>query len=282
MKIIKNIPVKGIHNKPIITDLFYQEKNQPKPVVIFCHGYKGYKDWGAWNLIAEEFARNDLFFVKFNFSHNGGTLEQPIDFPDLEAFGHNNFTKELDDIESVINWLLENNNYKNEIDPKNIILIGHSRGGGIVTIKANEDDRVTKVISWAGISDFGLRFPDKNRLKHWRKEGVAYITNARTNQQMPHYYQFYTNFKENEKRLHIKSAVHNLKIPYLIIHGTNDETVSPKEAKNLHRWNTNNKLILIENGNHSFDSVQPYKSNQLPEALKKVAETSIDFIKNGL
>ena len=282
MKIIKNISVKGIHNKPIITDLFFQENNQPKPIVIFCHGYKGYKDWGAWNLIAEKFARNDLFFVKFNFSHNGGTLEQPIDFPDLEAFGHNNFIKELDDIKSVINWLLDNDNYKNEIDPKSITLIGHSRGGGIVTIKANEDDRVTKVISWAGISDFGSRFPDKNGLKHWKKEGVAYITNARTKQQMPHYYQFYTTFKKNEKRLHIKSAVHNLKIPYLIIHGTNDETVKTIEAENLHRWNTNNKLVFVKNGNHTFGSVQPYESDQLPENLKEVAETSIDFIKYGL
>ena len=24
----------------------------------FAHGYKGYKDWGAWNLMAEKFAKN--------------------------------------------------------------------------------------------------------------------------------------------------------------------------------------------------------------------------------
>lgn len=280
MKIIKNIPVKGIHNKPIITDLFYKENNQPKPVVIFCHGYKGYKDWGAWNLIAEKFANNDIFFLKFNFSHNGGTLEQPIDFPDLEAFGNNNFTKELDDLKSIIDWLLDNNDYKNEINSRSITLIGHSRAGGIVAIKANEDNRITKVISWAGVSDFGSKFPDENELKQWKKTGVAYITNMRTNQQMPHYYQFYINFKNNKKRLHIKSAVKNLNIPYLIIHGENDETVNIKEAENLHQWNLNSKFISIEDGNHSFDSIQPYKSAQMPEVLKKVTNISIDFIKN--
>ncbi|MEN8124269.1 MAG: alpha/beta fold hydrolase [Bacteroidota bacterium] len=279
MNKIKNIPVKGIHKKPIITDIFYQENNQPKPVVIFCHGYKGYKDWGAWNLIAEEFTNNDLFFVKFNFSHNGGTLEQPIDFPDLEAFGHNNFTKELDDLKSVIDWLLNNDAFKNEINPKNITLIGHSRGGGIVTLKANEDNRVTKVVSWAGVSDFGSRFPDEKSLNKWKETGVSYVTNGRTNQQMPHYYQFYINFKENEKRLHIKSAVKNLSIPYLIIHGINDETVNIKEAKNLHHWSTQSKLVLIENTNHTFDTIQPFTSSQLPNSLKKVANISIDFIK---
>ena len=34
-----------------------------------------------------------------------GTVQQPIDFPDLEAFGHNNYTKELDDLDQVLNWV---------------------------------------------------------------------------------------------------------------------------------------------------------------------------------
>ena len=94
MKIIKNIILDGRHSKPILADVFFKENNQPKKVVVFCHGYKGFKDWGAWNLMAEEFAKAGFFFIKFNFSHNGGTPEQPIDFPDLEAFGNNNYTKE--------------------------------------------------------------------------------------------------------------------------------------------------------------------------------------------
>ena len=71
-----NVIVKSsVHNKPIVTDVFYLKDHVKKPIVLFCHGYKGFKDWGAWNLAAETFANNNLFFVKFNFSHNGGTLE---------------------------------------------------------------------------------------------------------------------------------------------------------------------------------------------------------------
>jgi len=87
MNITKNIQIKGKHKKPILTDIFYNKTGKPKPIVIFAHGYKGFKDWGCWNLIAEQFAKQNFFFIKFNFSHNGGTIEQPIDFPDLEAFG---------------------------------------------------------------------------------------------------------------------------------------------------------------------------------------------------
>ena len=107
MKIIKNIRINGKYNKPILTDIFFKESNQLKSIIIFCHGYKGFKDWGAWNLMAETFANAGFFFVKFNFSHNGGTVEQPTDFPDLEAFGNNNYSKELDDLGNVIDWVSE-------------------------------------------------------------------------------------------------------------------------------------------------------------------------------
>ena len=221
MKKIKNSIIQGQH-KPILVDAFFKENNQPKPIVIFCHGYKGFKDWGAWDLMAEQFSENNYFFIKFNFSHNGGTIEQPIDFPDLEAFGQNNYTKELDDLERVINWIFKNTEFRSEIDLSNITLIGHSRGGGIVTIKAEEDSRVKKVITLAGVSDYKSRFPKHKDLDAWKEKGVSFITNARTHQQMPHYFQFFEDFIANENRLTIKRAVENLKIPHLIIHGTND------------------------------------------------------------
>ena len=212
MQITRNtLIISKNHNRPIVTDVFYNKNNQKKPVVIFCHGYKGYKDWGAWNLMAPVFANEELFFVKFNFSHNGGTASNPIDFPDLNAFGQNNFTIELNDLETIINWILTNNTFKDEINHENITLIGHSRGGGIVTIKAAENKKVTRVISWSGVSDFGARFPKGELLKAWEKDGISYILNARTQQKMPHKFQFYKNFKENEERLTIKNAVKKMK-----------------------------------------------------------------------
>jgi len=279
MKVVKNIAIKGKHKKPILMDLFYEENHRPKQIIIFCHGYKGYKDWGAWNLVAQEFAKQDTFFVKMNFSHNGGTNEQPIDFPDLEAFGNNNFTIELDDLDSVINWVVQNDLIKNEIDSNQITLIGHSRGGGIVLLKASEDNRITKVITWAGVSDFGSRFPFGEELKIWKKNNVAYITNARTNQQMPHYYQFYLNFKENETRLNIKRAVNKLNIPYLVIHGSDDETVLIQEANNLFSWNSKNTIHIIEKTNHTFGSKQPWDSKKLPLDLEEVVNKTADFLK---
>jgi uncharacterized protein len=279
MQIIKNRSVKSTHHaNPIVTDTIYIKDNTKKPIVIFCHGYKGYKDWGAWNLAAKVFAKKKLFFIKFNFSHNGGTVENPIDFPDLKAFGENNLTKELNDLEDVINWITTNPGFKNEIDVNKITLIGHSRGGGIVTIKASENKKIAKIITWAGVSDYGARFPNGEILEVWKQEGTSYILNSRTLQQMPHLYQFYQNFKDNEERLTIKNAVLKIKIPHLIIHGENDEVVLPIEAKNIHSWNPKSELIFIEKMNHPLGCTQPWKSVNMPLHLKKVVKDSINFI----
>lgn len=281
MQAITNIQVKSnYHNKPILTDVYFNKNNKKKQLVIFCHGYKGYKDWGAWNLMAPEFVKNELFFVKFNFSHNGGTVENPIDFPDLEAFGQNNFIIELNDLEDIIDWVCNHSDFKDEINTENITLIGHSRGGGIVTLKASENNKITKVITWSGVSDFGSRFPNGEILEMWKKAGISYVENARTKQQMPHYFQFYTNFKENEARLTIKNSVVNLKIPYLIVHGTVDDVVPSIEAENLHKWNPRSELILIEEMNHSLGCVQPWTDKNMPIDLAKVVTKSIDFIQN--
>jgi pimeloyl-ACP methyl ester carboxylesterase len=279
MIIVKNRVLQGKHSKPILMDVFYKESKQPKPVVIFCHGYKGFKDWGAWDLMAKAFANAGFFFVKFNFSHNGGTIEQPIDFPDLEAFGNNNYTKELDDLETVMNWVSNSTDFFNEIDINQLSLIGHSRAGGIVAIKAEEDKRVFKVITLAGVCDYKKRTATSGELEEWKKDGVKYVQNGRTKQQMPHYYQFFEDFDTNEIRLTIKRAVENLTIPMLIIHGDKDTSVFIKEAESLHQWNPNSQLEIIENANHVFNTSHPWTSKKLSDELEKVVEKCNTFLR---
>ncbi|ANW97093.1 alpha/beta hydrolase [Wenyingzhuangia fucanilytica] len=274
----KNIQISGKHQKPILTDFHYTKNKVQKPVVIFCHGYKGYKDWGAWNLMATEFAKQGFFFAKFSFAFNGGTVEQPIDFPDLKAFGKNTLTKELDDLEVVLDEITKNPSFAEEINVDDITLIGHSRGGGIVTLKASEDRRVKNIISWAGVSDFEMRFPTGAKLFWWKLRGVAYIKNARTKQKMPHYISFYNDFVQNKERLNIQKAVKNLKANHLLIHGTTDVVVKPEESKNVKNWNPKSELVWIENMNHALGCSQPYTDKEMPKDLQQVVQKSIAFI----
>lgn len=278
MIIKENTVIEGKHERSILMDVTYTSNDSNKPIIIFCHGYKGFKDWGAWNLMAHTFAEAGFYFIKFNFSHNGGTMEQPIDFPDLDAFGNNNYTKELDDLESVIDWVLKNDAIKGLGNINNVSLMGHSRGGGIVSIKAEEDSRIKSVISLAGVCDFGKRTATIGGLESWKKDGVKFVLNGRTKQQMPHYYQFYDDFVKNEERLTIKRALSNLKVPLLIIHGNADTSVFIEEAEKLHSWNPNSKLEIIEGANHVFGASHPWEASNLPVHLEKAIQVTLAFL----
>ena len=277
----KNHVLNRKNQKSIVFDVFYNKTNTPKPLVIFCHGYKGFKDWGAWDQVAEQFKNAALFFVKFNFSHNGGTIDQPIDFLDLDAFAENNYSKELQDLDDIITFLISDKNpLSNQIDIQNITVIGHSRGGGIATIKTYEDHRIKKLITWASVCAFGKRTSTTGDLKQWKKEGVKYVLNGRTKQQMPHNYQFYLDYKDNQTRLNIEKACKNITVPHLIIHAIEDPSVKFKEAEYLHSWNPKSTLFKLKNSNHVFDAKHPWNETTLPIALQTVTANTIAFIIN--
>jgi len=234
MKKINNVILHGAANRPFELDVTYTENNQAKPVIIFAHGFKGFKDWGHWGKIGEAFAEAGFVFIKFNFSHNGVTITEPLDFADLEAFGQNNYMKEIVDIGVVMDWLFEQKEISDkEIDLSKITAIGHSRGGPIVILKALRDERITSVITWASVHDLGYAWQDEDSIEMWRKAGVTHILNGRTQQQMPLYFQLYENFKENEDWLNTQLALQQLDKPLLILHGSDDPAVPAFVAKRL-------------------------------------------------
>lgn len=273
----KDVVIKGSDQRDILIDVTFSE-DQHQPVVLFGHGYKGFKDWGAWHLMAEAFAQAGFCFIKFNFSHNGGTKEQPIDFPDLTAFGNDNFSKQLYDLDAVINWIGDYFSADQKVDQENISLIGHSRGGGVVLIKTAEDKRIKNVITWASISDIGARFPAGEELEKWKNQGVIYVENGRTKQQMPHFYQMYEDFLQNKDRLNIKSAIQKIDQPILLIHGAEDPTVDIKEAENLKKWQPKAQLEIIPNADHVFNTKHPWHEDDLPSEAELLINKTIDFL----
>ncbi|TXB67058.1 prolyl oligopeptidase family serine peptidase [Vicingus serpentipes] len=279
MRISLNNIIQSKYNKPILLDYGFKNNGLKKPVILFAHGFKGFKDWGHFNKVMEHFIENDFVFVKFNFSHNGGTVEQPIDFPDLEAFGNNNYTKELDDLRTVTDWIEDNEHIPaEEINTEEIYLIGHSRGGGISVISASEDKRIKKLVTWAAVADLINRIPE-SQLEFWKEQGVIYVENARTKQQMPMYYQFVEDTLNNKERLTIENAARKIDFPHLIIHGTNDKAVDVTEAHNLAKWNSNAELFIIEDADHVFGASHPFIESGFPADVKLVLEKTIQFFK---
>ncbi len=275
-----NIILQSRHGRPFLADACYQNDGIKKPVVIFSHGYRGFKDWGPFDLIAKKFAENGFVYVKFSFSHNGTTIEHPLDFADLEAFGNDNISIELDDLCVVLDWVLSGNfaAAASEVNTNQVYLLGHSRGGGISILKAREDRRIKKLCTWASLNEVG-KYWTAEQWQQIRRDGVIYLPNKRTNQMMPIRLQMYEDYEANKERLYIPDAVKQLQIPFLIVHGTDDETVPVADAIEMHRWNKQSRLFLVEHGNHNFGGRHPWTEPILTEDMEDVVAETVAFFK---
>ena len=277
LELIKNQVISSVHGD-LATDYCFKADGQAKPIVIYAHGFNGFKDWGNFDLIAQRFAEAGFFFVKFNFSHNGTTLENPTEFADLERYGNNNYTKELDDLARVIDTVYSDYfPYKTELNGQ-INLLGHSRGGGIVLL-AGHDERISKIVTWASIAACTSPFTrwSAEKMQEWKENGVQYYENKRTDQQLPLYYQLYEDCQENAPKLNIKERIKSLNKPLLLIHGRNDPAVPHQAAEELHALAPQSELILTED-DHVFGRKHPWTSNELPQATKVIVNQTISFL----
>lgn len=272
MKKLKNASYIGSAGRESLLDLIVPENWNGK-IILFIHGYMGFKDWGAWNLMEEYFVSHNLGFCKFNMSHNGGTCEQAIDFPDLEAFANNRYSYELQDVYTVIAYL------KKEVkDIKQLILVGHSRGGGIALLQAKHPD-VHALVTLAAISSVEKRFSDQEMLEKWRETGVRFVDNQRTKQAMPHAYVQVEDFVAHKARLDIESHCKAIEKPLLIFHGDADSSVSLEEGREIATW-TGKPLHIQEGADHVFGASQPWLSKQLPEKLEEICTGILRFVED--
>lgn len=273
-------PIPSAHGKVINYDMRYLPDHSQKPVIIFVHGFKGFKDWGYFNLMADGFARAGFVFIKLNLSHNGTTTEQPTEFVDLEAFGNNNFSKELDDIGTIIDYVHAPDFSLPDIefDKNRIFLIGHSRGGSLAILKASEDPRIKALVTLAAVTDLEKRWQE-SELTDWKEKGVHYVQNSRTGQTMPLYYQLVDDYFQHRDRLNVGNAIRQIQVPFLAFHGSADETVPVSMVYDIEKNNQHAQIEIIQHAGHTFGGGHPYKEATLPADVAHIVEKSIGFFK---
>ena len=262
----------GADGKTIFGDFTYDNTStMSKGTIIFIHGFKGFKDWGAHNLVADYFANNGFRYLKYNESHSGVTKEHPSDVTDMDSFSINTISKELADLNTIINYVA----HRSFNEP--LYLIGHSRGGGLAILQGAKDERVAKIITWSAISDFGSLWKPEQE-SEWLKTGKIFVENARTKEKMPLRKVLLEDYLLHRDEYDINSAAKNITIPWLILHGDDDVNVKFSVAQQLAQIQLNAELQKIEGANHVFGASHPYPDNQLPEHLAIVCKKTLKFI----
>ncbi|QIL38666.1 alpha/beta hydrolase [Pedobacter sp. HDW13] len=270
-----NFSLSGSDGKLIIGDITFDEKNPNTPIILFVHGFKGFKDWGAHNLVARYFASNGYRYIKFNLSHSGVPVDHPQDVTDLETFASNTVSKELFDLNAVLDFIEKAYGTETKVN-----LIGHSRGGGLSIIEAANDLRIDKLITWSAIADFNSLWK-KEQEAEWKKNGKIFVTNARTKEQMPLNVTLLQDLQENAITLNIVEAAKRINIPWLIVQGDDDVNVPFEMAQQLADANPASRLVKIEGANHVYGASQPYTGENLPPLLFKVCEKVLMFLEEA-
>ncbi|MDD5360553.1 MAG: prolyl oligopeptidase family serine peptidase [Ignavibacteria bacterium] len=277
---MKNIKIKNKSGDILNIDLRYDENLKKKlPLLVFCHGFKGFKDWGCFPYMMEKISREGVFVVSFNFSFNGtdNSKDNPVDFDRLDLFAQNTFSKELDDLGNLLDYLeKEKENYNFDFD--NLILAGHSRGGGIAILKTAEDMRIKKLIALASVSEFD-RYGNETR-KNWKERGFIEALNTRTKQKMRMNVTLLEDIENNYERLDICGAMKKIKVPVLIMQGTEDLAVDTSEAETLYNLcdKEKSKLVIMEKTGHTFGGAHPFAGTT--DAIERVIGEAVGFINN--
>ncbi|MEH0156943.1 dienelactone hydrolase family protein [Limibacter armeniacum] len=276
MKKVEFVLTSKHNQKRFLGDATWKNHVDKKPVILLIHGFKGFKDWGCFNMIAEHYAELGYAVVKSNTAFDGTTLDMPFEITDFDAFAENNFSKELDDIGTTIDWIFDSQCPIPNLDLDKVFLIGHSRGGGMALLKAAEDSRIKKVATWASIPSVD-KFFSEDFLIEWKIKGIAHVVNGRNGDNLPLHYQIVEDFNQNKDRLDVGKAIASLAIPTLLIHGDVDETVPVAAAQYLNEIKPDSDVLIIEGGSHTFGSKHPWEATSLPVHMQQVVDATEKF-----
>ncbi len=241
------------HGDVIRADIRLPSRSDPDTAVVVAHGFKGFKDWGFLPHLCESLARDGHMVVSFNFSLNG-TGPGLVDFTDLDAFGRNTLSRELDDLRWMADRTLAGE-WSGGRPPAALGLLGHSRGGGGAIVTAAEHPGVSALVTWAAVSTF--RRWGEEHVRDWKTRGVTYVDNARTGQRMPLYRDLWDDLRENAARLDVVAAAARVKVPWLVVHGEEDATVPVGEARRLAGAGPYARLQVVAGSGHTFEAVHP-------------------------
>jgi dienelactone hydrolase len=239
---------------PLLVDVRSSDRNSARPAVVIVHGFKGFKDWGMFPVLAERVARAGFNAVSMNLSGSGVDDSGQFIFPD--RFGHSTYSGELEDIRRMLDALSEG---KLGLPPTmRVGVVGHSRGGGMAILAASRDSRVQALVTWAAISTVDR---SSEKVQQWRRDGRLDVVNTRTGQVLPLYTDVLDDIEQNQALLDILSHAGRVAIPWLLLHGEGDTSVPVSEAHAIARAASSAhppRVMLLEGAGHTFGAVHPF------------------------
>jgi len=243
-----------------------------------CHGFKGFKDWGFFPALCEQLAiQVGCPVVSINFSGSGVGPDLGT-FSDPETFATNTFSREVSDLDAVLDGLSAGRLGAACLTPPSRVgLVGHSRGAIPVILVGCRRPEVQAVATWAGLArperyaEMFSSSADPNRpLK---------IRNMRTGEVLLLRRDVLHDLQKHRDALDPLAALRSGGPPLLVVHGERDDAVSTEDAELYAEAGTDTELAVLEATGHTFDVRHPYVGST-PALERAIARTVSHFRKH--
>ena len=195
-------------------------------LVILAHGVTGDMDREMMVELATMLAKMGWPTMRISFSGNGNSEGK---------FTESTISKECDDLEAVLDQAK---------GTKKVAYIGYSMGGAVGALTAAKDDRISVLVSLAGMvrtkvfaeTEFGDVIPDEGYM--WDDETTP-LSKA---------------FMDDLRQIDtVIPAVKDLRLPWLLLHGSEDDVVQPDDSVHIfNHLKGKKKHVVIDGTDHSF------------------------------
>lgn len=207
-----------------------------KALVIVCHGFSGTKEGGGSALImGERLANLSFSTLLFDFAGRGQSEGKKEEI---------SLSNQIEDLGAVVREA-------RDLGFEKLILNGRSFGGSTALGYAAKDQQIAGLCTWAAVAK-PLELFTKRLEESLEEPGQALVTLAGEEGSLKVKRSFFQDLKHYNL---VKEASLIAPRHFLIIHGTEDETVPCEEAVLLYEAAAHPKeLALIEGADHRFSA----------------------------
>jgi len=214
---------------------------EEKPIIILCHGFSTSKEGRTYVRLEEILNKHAVSTFRFDFFGHG---ESEGKFEEITTY------EAVDDIQNAIKFLRESGYEK-------IGLVGSSFGGMASIIEAGKTDDLYVLALKSPVSDYMALIHsrvDEQDIKNWKEKGIIDVTGV-DGETRKLYYSFY----EEAEKVKAYDGAQKIKIPALIVHGDEDETVPIEQSRKTASLIENCRLETIEGADHTYSKARHFE-----------------------
>jgi len=256
-------------------DGVYTNAGEGTPLVIIANGHNGFFHYGMFPYIRKSLAEAGISTIGFNYSHSGIIGDADI-FEDLNRYEKNCRRLEKEDLLLVLEETVEPE-FENH---SGRFILAHSMGGIATVFAANEAQgkhyAPDGIVLLCSLSTLNVRKPEV--LEAWKENKVWKLRNNRTLQDLPQGEEYLNETLESVPggKWDPEPVVRSLRMPVLVVHSAEDESVPVKHGENLYEWckdnHPANAFLLIPGASHTLNTKHPFegKTPQLELFLEEM------------